>query len=191
MKGVFILLILLTAGIHLFSQPVDSVKNPTKEKLTKEQRIEKQKAEVEKTARMVDKMIQQNRFVLEADYISDQTGRRIVVSSEVNFIKVDSSQITLQIALNSGLAGPNGLGGISASGSVKKWLVRRFGKNKQLYSINISATFTRAGFYDILLTVNPNGTAQAVLSGPDAAKVIFYGRLVDIHASRVFKGTSI
>jgi hypothetical protein len=191
MKRVFILIILINVGVYSFSQVVDPSVTTTKENLTKEQKLEKQKAEKEETARMVDKMVQQKRFVLEANYISDQTGRRIIVSGELNFVRVDSSQIIVQIAPISGMAGPNGLGGITAGGSINKWELRRFGKNKQLYSVNISATFTRAGFYDILLTINPNGTAQGTLSGPDAAKILFYGRLVDIYTSKVFKGSGI
>ncbi|MBN1145013.1 MAG: DUF4251 domain-containing protein [Bacteroidales bacterium] len=191
MKKYIVFIIFCLTAIHGYSQVEKQLDKKMPQKLTKEQKQEKQKAEKVETARLVDKMIQQKKFVLEADYISTQTGRRVIVNGQLNFIRVDSSRIIIQIAPNTVMFGSNGLGGITADGLINKWELKRFGKNQQLYSINLSVYFTRAGYYDIVLTVNPNGSTQAVLSGPDAAKIMFYGRLIDIRKSKVFKGNSI
>jgi hypothetical protein len=191
MKRILILLLLCIIGLHAFSQVKDSLESKTGRKLTKEQKLEKRRAEAEATAILVDWMVKQRRFVVEANYISDQTGNRLVVNSQLNFIRLDSSEIVIQIAPRMGRAGANGLGGITAEGSVSSWEIERFGKNKQMYYIRLFVRITRSGYYEIFLNINPDGSVQATLTGPDAAKIIFYGKLVSLRASKVYKGTSI
>jgi hypothetical protein len=191
MKKILIILVMCTFGLYVFSQVDSNSKNKTRVKLTKEQKLAQRKAEAEATAKKVDWMIQHRRFVVEADYIGTQTGKRIPVNGELNFISLDSSEISIQIVPRVGENGGNGMGGITAEGSITTWEMKRFGKTQQLYSIRIYERFTRAGFYDIILTVNPDGTAQATLNGPDAAKIMFYGHLVSLQESKIYKGGSI
>jgi hypothetical protein len=191
MKVIAISLALFIFGLHAFSQGSDSLESKTNKKLTKEQKLEKRKAEAEATAKMVDLMVNQRRFVVEADYIGFHTGKRFLVNSGLNFIKLDSSAIVIQVAPLMGGGGANGLGGITAEGFVSDWKIKRYGKSPQNYSINLFIKATRAGTYDINIIINPNGNAQAIVSGIDAAKVIFYGKVVSLQASKVYKGSSI
>lgn len=167
------------------------MESKTNKKLTKEQKLEKRKAEAEATAKMVDIMVNQRRFVVEANYIGLHTGNRFVVNSDLNFIRLDSSIIVIQVAPIMGSGGANGLGGITAEGFISDWKIKRYGKSPQNYSINLFIKITRAGTYDINIIINPNGTVQATVSGIDAAKVTFYGKLVSLQASKVYKGSSI
>jgi hypothetical protein len=191
MKKLMILLVMCTLGLHTFSQVNNASEEKTNKKLTKEQKQAQRKAEAEAKAIEVDLMIQRKQFVVEANYIGTQNGTRVSVNGELNFIMLDTTEISIQIAPRLGANGGNGMGGITADGSITKWEMKKFGKTQQLYSIRMYARFTRAGFYDIVLTVNPDGTAQATLNGPDAAKILFYGQLKSLQQSRAFKGSTI
>jgi hypothetical protein len=191
MKRIYFLLALCIIGLHAFSQVEESLESKTNKKLTKEQKLEKRQAEAEATAKMVDRMVNQRHFVVEANYIGTQSGNRIVVNNKLNFISIDSSYIVIQIAPRMGMGGANGLGGITADGYISDWEMKRYGKNQQLYSISLFVRITRAGSYDITMNINPDGSVQATLSGLDAAKIMFYGKLVPLQASKVYKGSSI
>jgi hypothetical protein len=191
MRKTIIILSFCLIALPVFAQVNENPENKSGTKLTKEQKLAERQAKAESVARNVEWMVLNRRFVIEADYISDQTGRRIVVNSLLNFIRIDSSQISIQIAPHTARIGANGLGGITADGTAVKWEMKRFGKNQQLYSITLSAKMIRAGTYGVMITIGKDGSVQATLSGNDAAKIIFYGKLVSLEESKVYKGTRI
>jgi hypothetical protein len=191
MKRIYLFLALCIIGVHAFSQVEESLESKTNKKLTKEQKLEKRQAEAEATAKMVDMMVNQRHFVVEANYIGTQNGNKIVVNNNLNFISIDSSYIVIQIAPIMGMGGANGLGGITADGYISDWEMKRYGKNQQMYTISLFVRITRAGSYDIIMNINPDGSVQATLSGLDAAKIKFYGKLVPLQVSKVYKGSSI
>jgi len=191
MKKALFIFVLCFFAFPTFSQQVENLENKTGTKLTKEQKQAERKARAELVAKDVEWMVLKRRFVIEADYVSDKTGRRIVVNSLLNFIRIDSSKIIIQVTPETIKLGANGLGGITADGIVSKWEMKRFGKNQQTYSISLSARILRAGTYDVQMTISPDGSVQATLSGNDAAKVLFYGRLVSLKESKVYKGANI
>jgi hypothetical protein len=190
MKRVFILLTLCITGLQAYTQVESSVDSKTTKKLTKEQKQEQKRAEEEATAKRVEWMVQQRRFVIEADYLSNQTGNRVMVDRHVNFIKIDSAQIIVQIAPQMGIGGANGLGGVTAVGSITRWEMKKYGKNQQIYSIRLFAN-TAEGSYDLFLTISPDSSAEATLGGTYPGKLTYYGKLVPIETSRVFKGMSL
>jgi hypothetical protein len=167
--------------------PVDS---KTSKKLTKEQRQEQRRIEEEASARQVTWMVESRQFVLEADYLSDKSGQRIIVNSTINFIIVDSTSLTIQLATISGVGGVNGMGGITADGNITKFETAKTGKNQTNYSIHIIA-MTRIGTYDIFIDVFPNANADASISGNTSGKLNYHGNLVPVSESRVYKGMAI
>jgi hypothetical protein len=50
---------------------------------------------------------------------------------------------------------------------------------------------THIGTYDILLTISPDGNADATIGGSWNGKLSYHGYLVPIEKSKVFKGMSI
>jgi hypothetical protein len=189
MRQIIILLTFCTLGLQAFSQVESTLDSKTTKKLTKEQKQAQRKAEEEATAKLVDWMVQQRRFVVEADYLSNQTGNRIIVDRHINFIKIDSAKIIIQIAPRMGIGGANGLGGVTATGSVTKWEMKRYGKEQQMYSVRLFAT-TAEGSYDILMSISPDGSVEATISGSYSGRLTYYGKLVPIELSKVYKGMS-
>jgi len=173
-----------------FAQENSSVDNKTTKKLTREQRMEQRKLEEEETAKVVDWMVNHRQFVLEADYLSNQTGYRVVVSNRINYIAVDSNKITIQLASVSGIGGSNGMGGVTADGTITKFDIKKTGKSGNTYTIQIY-TMTHVGSYDIHFTISPNGNADATIGGTWSGKLNYHGSLIPLHESKVFKGMAI
>jgi hypothetical protein len=190
MKKCIILILMSLVVLSAYSQEENSVDSKTTKKLTKQQKLEQRRTEEEATAKLVDLMVEQRRFVIEANYLSNQTGERIIVNSNLNFIVVDSSKITIQIASTTGIGGPNGMGGVTTEGSISSFEVKKIGKTKSNYAIRLF-TMTTLGSFDIFLNISPNGNADASLSGTTRGKLNYHGVIVPIKKSRVFKGMII
>lgn len=185
---IFVVATLLTVSV--FGQEVGTVDDKTTKKLTREQRLEQRRAKEEATAKMVDWLIENRQFVLKARFLSNQTGERIPVNDDLNFIVIDSTEITIQIASTMGIGGPNGLGGITARGSISQFEVQRIGRNKESYNIRILA-MTSIGSYDIFLSISPTSNTDASISGTGRGRLNYHGVIVPVKGSRIYKGMSI
>ena len=187
----YVILILLSLVISTaFSQEENQVENNTTRKLTKQQRIEQRRAEEEASAKMVDWLVENRQFILKARFLSNQTGERISVNDDLNFIIIDSASITIQIASTTGIGGANGMVGITAEGTITQFDVDKTGKNKNYYIIRIFA-LTAVGNYDIFLTISPSSNTDATISGTSRGRLNYHGVIVPIKGSRIFKGMSI
>lgn len=154
MKKYILLFWMSLVVLGAYAQEENSVDNKTSKKLTRQQRLEKRKLDEEATAKVVDWMVNHRQFVLEADYLSNQTGNRVVVSNRTNYIAIDSNKITIQLASFSGIGGSNGMGGVTADGTITKFDVKKMGKERNTYAIQV-LTITHIGSYDIFFTVSP------------------------------------
>jgi len=190
MKKFIVIMISCTLAVNAYSPEETGLDVKATRKLTKEQRIELRKIQEESMARMVDSIVETRKFVLEADYLSNQTGRRINVNSLINFIMVDSARITIQIASTTGIGGPNGMGGITTSGRISSFKINKVGRDKSNYSIRLIA-MTSTGTYDIFLNISPTSHADATLSGITPGKLNYFGNIKPLTKSKVFKGMSI
>ncbi len=96
----FILIIAILLGNirYVSSQDATASKADIKEQraFEKQRQKEAREKEREKNIEMTSQMVSLQRFVLEADYLSNKYGVRIPVSRNINFIMVDSSDATLQ-----------------------------------------------------------------------------------------------
>jgi len=190
MKKYLFLFGMSLAVLSAFAQEENSVDIETTKKLTREQKAEQKKLEAEETAKLVDKMVADKKFVLEANAVSNQYGERIVVSSTINFIAVDSNRITIQLAAMSGIGGYNGMGGITADGTITQFKISRLGKNSNNYSIQLLA-MTTIGSYDIFFSISANSNADARIGGNWGGKLNYHGYLVPLKKSKIFKGMAI
>lgn len=132
-------------------------------------------------------MVNNQRFVLEADYISGKSGVMIPVNPSLNFIIIDSASATMQLGSASGV-GWNGVGGVTVSGSVSKYEVTRVEKKKYVAYNVLVIVFTSIGTYDIHLTVTDNGKADATIRSTTSGQVSYTGTLYPPEISRVYKG---
>jgi hypothetical protein len=193
MKTQFLIFGILFISLAGFSQETNEQQIMTKKEqrqLAKEHRIAIRKAEEEKNIIMTDSMMNQHRFVLEADYVSGRTGTRNPVSSYLNFILIDSSEVILQLGSNAGI-GYNGVGGITIDGNVTKYEVsRKAGKKGTSYSGTIYI-MSNLGSYDIQFWATPSGQADATVRGSTRGMITYSGHLVPLNKSRVYKAKAI
>jgi hypothetical protein len=190
MKKFIIPLLMTMVVLGIYAQEESPVDAKTTKKLTKQQKQELRRIEEAESAKLVNMMVETQRFVLEADYLSDRTGQRVFVSNTINFIAVDSNKITIQLATVSGVGGVNGMGGITADGNITSFEVDKSGKNQDAYSIHIIA-MTRIGTFDVFIDVLPSANADASVRGNTGGKLNYHGRLVPLNTSKVFKGMAI
>jgi uncharacterized protein YdeI (BOF family) len=180
MKKIVILMILVLAiAVGTFAQD-----NKESKETKKEQKKAVLDGEYAATSAMLDSM----QFVLEANMLRDARGNLANVTSNLNFIMVDSSTSVIQIGSNSSL-GSNGVGGTTAKGSVSKWKVDKNDKKK---SFTVSWTLMSSiGIYDVIIFVSADGTANATLSGITPGRLYFDGTIVPLAKSRVYEGRSL
>jgi hypothetical protein len=181
-------ILILTAALML-TMPAAAQELSKKEqrKLNRELKQEQKAKEAAAKAAVVQLMVEQQRFVLEADRLRDKRGSTVNVPSTLNFIAVDSLDGVLQIGSNA-YVGLNGVGGITVEGSVTGY---EFKLNERNGSYNVKY-FLRSpsGSYDVQMVVFGDGRADATVSSTWPGKLNYSGFLVPPGASRVWKGTS-
>jgi|WetSurMetagenome_2_1015567.scaffolds.fasta_scaffold04890_4 hypothetical protein len=189
MKKYIIALLMGVVTAHVCAQN-NNDENKAARQQKKAQRLERRIAEEALTAHMVDSLIMAKRFVLKANYLSNQRGQRVIVSSNINFIIVDSNEVVIQIASNNNMGGSNGLGGITATGKITHYNMKKLGKGDGYYSISFS-TMTSVGSYDIVLNISRGANTDASISGITYGKLNYHGVIHPLEQSGVYKGRSI
>jgi hypothetical protein len=151
----------------------------------KKSRKEAKRAEAEANFRTLDSLLYTGGYVLEAEYLQNKYGSRVYVTSTLNFIKVELPNGVLQTGSDT-RQGYNGVGGVTAEGTVSKYHIERDFKN-----LNFIVTFnlsTSLGTFNIMMTVSSSNNATATISGSTSGRLTWDGHLVTLNKSRVFKG---
>lgn len=154
-------------------------------KLSRQEKKEAKKAQLNENFRVLDSLLTSKRFVLEANFLQNTIGEMVSVSSNLNFVKVDGSYGILQTGSETRM-GYNGVGGVTAEGNIGAWKVEKDPKNLT-YRLAFTLT-TKLGTYDIFLTVNAANDAKATISGSRSGKLTWNGYLASFDNSRIFKG---
>lgn len=173
--------LVLAAGFLLITQNISA----QDEKLTRQERKEVRKAQMEANFFILDSLLNSRTFVLKADYLRSRNGVLTPVVSNLNFIKVDGQEGVLQTGSNSGL-GYNGVGGATAEGSIGSWEMSK-DTRKLTYTIRFSLQ-TNMGTYDVLMFIGADNHASATIRGLEPGWLTWQGELYTIKNSRVFKG---
>lgn len=154
--------------------------NPSK---TKEEKA----AEMEIKFQGMQNLLEDQSFILEADYLGNGYDRRPVVNT-LNFVMVDSSSTVVQTGNNFGV-GYNGVGGLTVEGRVSKYTIHRDKKRKSFtVSWNMSSAI---GFYTISMQVSASGRATATLTGNTSGRLVYDGWLLPASESRTYQGSKI
>ncbi len=177
-RDLFLVTLLMSLSVLTYAQD---------RKLSRKERKEVEKAELAWNFHVIDSLLNEKSFVLEADYLQNKYGSRVPVVSMINFIKVNRDKGILQTG-NNYYSGYNGLGGETAEGNVGSWKIHKNLKNMS-YLVQFNIT-TNLGHYDVSLNVNAANHATATISGLGPEKLSWVGHLVTIDNSRVFKGTT-
>ena len=169
-------------GIGLF---LISFTGNSQEKLSREEKKEIKRDKAYYNFQVVDSMIENKRFVLEADYLENKFGIRHPVSSLLNFIRVDSNDAVLQTGSDM-YQGYNDLGGVTAEGSIQGL---KISKNMKDLSFFLRFTvMTNIGIYDVAMTIHSDKYARAEISGLGPGKLIYSGRVLNPWESKAYKG---
>lgn len=186
MKKILTLIILALMVLPGYSQELS---RKEKRKMEKQIKKEKKAEELAESAAVVEAMVTQHLFVLEATQLRDKRGNMINVSSTINFVAVDSINGVVQIGSNS-YVGRNGVGGITLEGTVANY---EYSKHEKSDSYNITYYLrTPVGSYDVRVVAYPDGRAEATVnSSLWGGRITYSGQLVPPGLSRVYKGSSL
>ncbi|MDP4223832.1 MAG: DUF4251 domain-containing protein [Bacteroidota bacterium] len=180
-KGLFLALGFLLIFLNGYSQE----KKISEKQLTRQEKKEARKAELQANFAILDSLLKRRTFVLQADYLEDKYGDQVPVPSMINFIMVNENNGVLQTG-NNQVLGYNGVGGVTAEGTLSKWEV-----SKNFKSLSFTIRFdiqTELGMYDVLMTVDADNHARATITGMWPGKLIYNGHINTLNRSGVFKG---
>lgn len=190
MKKIVFLIIASLLTLNAFTQVENRVERKAAREIERTERQRLNRTQSEAKARLVDSLISKRNFLLQANYLGDNYGNRVVVDSKINFIIIDSTNVVIQTGSMSAL-GYNGVGGVTTDGNITKFEVTRTGRDKESYVISLM-TMTTVGMYDILISVSPEGNATATVSNnTGGGKLLYYGDLIPIKGARIYKGSGI
>ena len=187
---ILLFILFIISPVLLFSQEeYSSLSKKELRQLIKEKHRAEKEAIDKQQGKIISLMIEYQRFVLEADYISGRSGSRISVNSTINFVIIDSTAATLQLGSPWGL-GINGVGGITVNGNVTKYeVIKKENKRGVSYNVILFIMSSR-GAYDIQMWVSQSGRADATVRGNYSGQLTYSGKLVPLSQSKIFKGHS-
>jgi len=188
MKRVLIVLFAMAFIIPAWGQEEGELSKREKRKLERQERKARMEEEREKTAKLVEYMAENQQFVLEANMLFDKYGQSFNVSPNINFVALDSLEGVIQIGSNRYI-GSNGVGGVTLEGSISRYEFEE-NEKKGYYSISYALN-TAVGTYDIFMTMNKNGNADATVRGNFGGSIRYSGDVEHPSASRVYKGMSL
>lgn len=177
--NLFLLTTLLLISAPCHSQGIKD------KKLNRQERKELREAEMAANFNLINDLVTSRHFVIEADYLENKYGDKVPVSPMINFILVNAAEGVLQTGSNFRI-GYNGVGGITAEGTIGDYEVVRNPKNLS-YNIKFDI-LTNLGSYDVTMTVFSDFRARASISGVTSAKLIYIGRFEPLSESKVYKG---
>ena len=182
------LLLVATLGSVSMAQNAQTTK--TRKELRDEKRAQykaEEKLMNELDYRNAATAIKNQQFVVEADQLILRNGQNVFVNSGTNFLLVNKEKGTVQVAFNTALSGPNGIGGITVDGGISgmKTETDKHGNINCSFSIQgagISAQMFVKLYYgsnEANVTISPNFNSNDLSMS---------GELVSIDDSTIFKG---
>lgn len=181
----FILVSLSTVSYAQSSSEVKRIERKTQRDAEKA-RIQ---AQEERAYAMASQALHDGKFVLEADQLVFKRGRSAFVSSITNFVMMDDNHASIQVASNSAIAGPNGIGGITVDGNVRGLKISTDKKGNMNCSFNVQGVGISAQVH-IILTRGSNSASARISPNFHSNNLTLNGNLVPLSQSSVFKGRS-
>ena len=190
---VFAFMALIAMGGTTVSAQQNDVKNKSEQKARRDAERARQKAEAHAFDSLMHASayaaLQGQQFVLEADKVIFKRGESAYVNSTTNFVLMNDDKSTVQVALNTPVAGPNGIGGVTVDGNVSDFEIKTGKKGDvscrfSVQGVGISALIflhMDADSNDATVTITPNFNSN---------KLTLNGKIVPLEQSRIFKGRS-
>ncbi len=181
-------LILISLALMMVIPAISQEMSPKEQRrLQKEMKKEQQAADAAQKNALVKLMLEHGKFVLEANRLKDSRGTQVNVSSMINFLASDSTHAVIQIGSNS-YVGMNGVGGITAEGSLSSYKAE-YREKSGTWTVTYYVR-TNSGTYDVRMNVYGAGRAEATVSSNWPGRITYSGYLYPPGVSKVYKGTS-
>lgn len=129
-------------------------------------------------------------FALEANRVLFKYGNYINVNSNTNFVTLDGDKATIQLAFNTPLAGPNGIGGITIEGRASNFKQKTAKDDEIIFSMNVMGSALSASL-TLRMYPNSNYCTATVYPTFSSNSITFSGYLYPIEDSSLFKGRAI
>ncbi len=182
MKKILILLLIAMVSFPVLAQKMTREERKAAKEAKKEAQA---KADAERAV-VLKQSIDDKQFVLEALFLADKRGQRIVVDPILNFIGINGDKSAFQFG-NGTDVGYNGVGGVTVEGNVSNYEVSV--SKKGVYSIDFRISASVGSIF-VSMTVTPIGQADATISGNTSSKLKYSGNLLPFSESRIYKGSS-
>ena len=187
--NIIVILLYVCAVIPTYAQTA----NPDTKNLTKEERKALKKAKKEEEKRKLEEDLvkfeqyaEMRAWVIEAHTVYDKQGLSFQMDPTINFVGINNEETTVQLSFN-GIAGWNGVGGVTLDGKISKY---EYSRDKNTVSIKMSTMGASLGNVDIFLSISGRDNARATVSGNWGERITFQGRFVSLAESRVYKGST-
>lgn len=184
MKKVTLLFIMCLIVHGAYSQK----ENSSNDKTTKELRKEQIKTDNETTAISVERMVTNRQFYLEVNFMSDQSrafsqsSGMVDVSSQLNYIAINSDKIVMQVEPNTYLTTNWGIENLPIRGTFLKYKLSKSEKSDKGYIIQFR-TSGQIGDRDIYITVLPSGQTDLKIIKNNGETLNFRGVLIPLDQS--------
>lgn len=149
-----------------------------KQKPSRAQRKQARTERMQKNYHLYDSLITINQYIIQANTISNSRNESATVSPDINFIKIETTQGTVQIAFP-GSTGNNGLGGFTFTGTITD---RKIIRNERRSRITVTATlYSMTTPLFLTLNVSANGTAYATVRNMTSGIFKITGTFYPLH----------
>jgi len=191
MKKIIFLICLCLVMDLSYSQKVSPVESkPAVAISEKQQKIEQKKAQKEAAAKMMEELILNRQFILEVNFIKDQSGNllntaaRVNVSSSQNYIAINMNKVVLQLAPSQYQTSNWPFGDFALNGVISQYSFRELKRPDEGYIVRYH-TDGRIGTYDITYNIAPNGKATLRLESNSGINFNLEGIILPLNKSKV------
>lgn len=206
MKRFILTLSVIVAGLSMTALDMDAQNSSRSEK--RQQEMEKWRKEMaEFRARteqnremnaLVDSIagvqaaaaVQNRDFVLEADQVTFKNGNTVFVNSNTTFISVKGNKAVVQISPSIFASGPNGVGGVTVSGTISGMQRMVDKKGRTTVSFNVMGIGINAQI-EVYMTPGTNRASATIYPNFNSNTVWIEGDIVPYENSDVFEGSSL
>ena len=190
MKRLIIALMLLLIGGGMCMTQAQTTGTKVDKKAEKAAKKAAEAAELSAKYALAVKALEAQDFVLEATRVEFKRGRSEYVSSTTNFVSLKDGKATVQLATNSVISGPNGMGGITVEGNASNIELKTDKKGNITYEFQVQGTGISA-LVSFRMTKGTNRCRATVYPNFNSNMISFDGELYPYAQSNVFKGRTL
>ena len=190
MKRLIIALMLLLIGGSMCMTQAQTTGTKVDKKAEKAAKKAAEEAELSAKYALAVKALEAQDFVLEATRVEFKRGRSEYVSSTTNFVSLKDGKATVQLATNSVISGPNGMGGITVEGNASNIESKTDKKGNITYEFQVQGTGISARV-SFRMTKGTNRCRATVYPNFNSNMISFDGELYPYAQSNVFKGRTL